>query len=124
MNTFQKRDTRRELRILDRTYSIDFGRDDITLVLRKVQMELEKIQRKPEVSGSDNPYFMGLMNEEKKVLKEAIGEILGCSNEVASIFEVDDTIILHRDIYTYLVEEYMKVLQTKSPYVVERIERI
>lgn len=124
MYTFQKRETKRELRILEKTYVVDFGKDDITLILKKVQAELAKIQERTNVNSDDVTCFIELIIEEKRILKEAIGEFLGCPNEVISLFESDDTIILHRDIYTFLVEEYMKVLQTKSPYDVERIERV
>ncbi|WP_304509672.1 hypothetical protein [Anaerotignum sp.] len=123
MNTFQKRDTKRELRILEKIYSVDFGRDDITFILKKVQAELEKIQEKAKDNSNDVTCFE-IIKKEKSVLKEAIGEFLGSPGEVVSLFESDDTIILHRDIYTFLVEEYMKVLQTKSPYDAERIERV
>lgn len=121
MSTFQKRETKREVKILDQWYAVDFGRDAIAFAFKKVQEELLKIEEKARGDLEQAERFIEMMNEEKALLKEAIGEILGCPTKVEAIFSKDDTVVLHRDIYTFLVEEYIQVMKTKSPYDVERI---
>ena len=122
MRTFQKRETKREVKILGQGYTVDFGRDTIALILRRVREELEKIEEKDRVDLGQADRFLEIMEEEKAVLKAAIGEILDLPEQVDAIFVDDDTAVLHRDVYTFLVEEYIEVMKPKSPYDVERIE--
>ncbi len=122
MSVFQKRETKREVIILGEGYCVDFGKDAIALIFKRVQEELEKIGEKDRGNLGQTKRFHEMQNEEKAVLKRAIGEILDCPAKVQGIFQGEDTLVLHRDIYTYLVEEYMGVMKTKSPYAVERIE--
>lgn len=122
MSTFIKRETRREIHILGQSYTVDFGRDAIALIFRRVQGELEQIEKKySDHLGQPQP-FIEMQLQEKAVLKRAIEEILGCLDENNTFLQGEDTIVLHRDIYTYLVEEYIDVMRKKSPYDVERIE--
>ncbi|WP_352400932.1 hypothetical protein [Anaerotignum sp.] len=122
MSTFQKRETMRELRILGKWYSVDFGKDSIALTLRRVQEKLEEIEKKERGSLGQAQLFTQMMEEEKALLKEAIGEILGDGQDISHIFETDDTAVMHRDVYTFLVEEYIQVMRGYSPYDLERIE--
>ncbi|MDD4843783.1 MAG: hypothetical protein PHU31_05570 [Anaerotignum sp.] len=122
MSAFQKRETKREVIILGQGYLVDFGKDAIALIFKRVQEELEKIAEKDRGNLGQTERFHEMQNEEKVVLKRAIGEVVDCPHGVQEIFQGDDTIVLHRDIYTYLLEEYMGVMKTKSPYAVERIE--
>lgn len=122
MGTFLKRETKREISILGQKYTVDFGRDHLAFIFKRVQVELGQIEKKDRGDLGQEACFYEMQNEEKAVLKGAIEEILDCSNEELSIFEDEDTIVLHRDVYTYLVEEYIDVMKTKSPYTIERIE--
>ncbi|WP_312060072.1 hypothetical protein [Anaerotignum sp.] len=122
MGTFLKRETKREIFILGHKYTVDFGRDHLAFIFKRVQVELGQIEKKDRGDLGQEVCFYEMQNEEKAVLKGAIEEILDCSNEELSIFEDEDTIVLHRDIYTYLVEEYINVMKTRSPYTIERIE--
>lgn len=122
MDTFLKRETKREIFILGQKYTVDFGRDHLAFIFKRVQVELGQIEKKDRGDLGQEACLYEMQNEEKAVLKGAIEEILDCSNEELSIFEDDDTIVLHRDIYTYLVEEYINVMKTRSPYTIERIE--
>ncbi|WMI80350.1 hypothetical protein [Anaerotignum sp. MB30-C6] len=122
MGTFQTRETKREVEILGRRYLVDFGRDTIAFVLRRVQEEFRKNQEKDRDGLGQTEGFAEMLNEEKALLKEAIGEILGCPQEADAIFAGNDTAVLHRDVYTFLVEEYIQVMRKKSSYDVERIE--
>ena len=122
MNTFIKRETKREIHILGQGYNVDFGRDIIPFVFKRVQGELEQIEKKGRGNLGQLQCFIELQKEEKAVLKRAIDEILDCLDGDHAILQDEDTIVLHRDIYTYLVEEYIDVMREKSPYDVERIE--
>lgn len=122
MSTFLKRETKREISILGQNYTVDFGRDHLAFIFKSVQVALEKIEKKDPGDLDQEECFNEMQDEEKAVLKRAIEEILDCPKEVNSIFKGEDTIVLHRDIYTYLVEEYLDVMKTKSPYNIERIE--
>lgn len=122
MSSFLRRETKRQVHILGQGYTVDFGRDAIALIFKKVHGEFEQIKKKDRGDLGQAECFHEMQNEEKAVLKRAIGEILDCSEGVHNIFQGEDTIVLHRDIYTYLVEEYIDVMRKKSPYDVERIE--
>ncbi|MDD3394811.1 MAG: hypothetical protein EOM28_00950 [Clostridia bacterium] len=122
MSTFLKRETSREICILGQWYTVDFGRDATAFILRRVHEELKAIEKKDRGDFEQAERFVEMANEEKATLKRAIEEILDCPNEAAAIFQEDDTIVLHRDIYTFLVEKYIDVMKIKSPYDVERIE--
>lgn len=122
MATFQKRETVKEIKILEQWYSVDFGKDSIALVLRRVQEELENIEEKERGSLGQAECFADMMKEEKTLLKKAIGEILGDPEGVSHIFAADDTVVMHRDVYTFLVAEYIQVMRGCSPYDIERIE--
>jgi hypothetical protein len=122
MSTFLKRETKREISILGQKYTVDFGRDHLAFIFKRVQVELGQIEKKDRGNLGQEECFYEMQNEEKVVLKRAIEEILDCQKEKVFIFKKDDTIVFHRDIYTYLVEEYIDVMKTKSPYTIERIE--
>lgn len=124
MSTFQKRETKREVSILGQWYTVDFGKDTTAFILKRVQEELAVIEKKDRGDFGQAEHFIEMANEEKAALKRAIEEILDSPKEAQVIFQEDDSIVLHRDIYTFLVEEYIDVMKTKSPYDVERIEGI
>ncbi len=122
MSTFLKRETKREIHILGQGYTVDFGGDAVALIFKRVQGELEQIEKRDRGDLGQLQCFIEMQTEEKAVLKRAIDEILDCLDGDHDILQGEDTIVLHRDIYTYLVEEYMDVMKKKSPYDVERIE--
>lgn len=122
MSIFVKRKTKREISVLGQKYTVDFGRDHLAFIFKRVQVALGQIEKKDRGDLDQDECFCEIQNEEKAVLKGAIKEILDCQEEEFLIFQEDDTIVLHRDIYTYLVEEYIDVMKTKSPYTIERIE--
>lgn len=121
MSTFQKRKTSREVEILGQRYLVDFGRDNIPSVFKQVQEGIKKIQQE-EASYLGQAHFDVKINSEKELLKKAIGEIILSSETTQTMLDDEDTLVLHRDIYAFLVEEYIEVMSKKSPYDIERIE--
>ncbi len=120
MSTFQKRVTTREVNFCGKGYTVDFGKDETAVVFQRVQEGLTRMQEKNRDGFTASEKLLCVQQEEKALLKKAIGEILCCADEAG--FSVEkDSLILYRDMYAYLAMEYIRVMQAKSPYSIERI---
>lgn len=115
MSRFEKRNTSREIEICGNTYNVDFGRDEMTVMIQNSSSDLNVLER-----SGDN--IATIIEKQKDVLKKFINEILGNPKAADEIFKEDNTAVLHRDIYTFLVSQYTEVMTEESPYSPKRIK--
>lgn len=115
MNRFEKRNTVREIEIFGNTYNVDFGRDEITAMIQNSSNDLNVLEKSAENVST-------IIEKQKDVLKKFINEILGNPKATDQIFKDDNTAVLHRDIYTFLVSQYTEVMTEESPYSPKRIK--
>lgn len=114
MKTFVKRNTVREISILEWEFAVDFGRDEIPLILQEVQTEIVCLGEEDK----EKAFF-----RQKEIFRQAIFRILEETPQAQALLEEQQTAIFYRDLYRFLIEVYMEVMRTDSPYAPERIER-
>ncbi|HBF65534.1 MAG TPA: hypothetical protein DDW34_07040 [Clostridium sp.] len=115
MNRFEKRNTVREIEILGNTYQVDFGRDETPLIFQEVAKESNAVATR----GNDS---VAILSEQKAIFKNAICDIVGDPYAADQIFKADNTVVLHSDVYTFLVNQYTEVMTEESPYSPKRIK--
>lgn len=118
---FIKKNRKVDLDIDGHVFTVDFSRDEIPSVIKGMNDKTMEIEER--FKGEKNA-DQKILEEEKKLFKGVINELL--QNETAAdvIFQEDDTAIYHADVYTFLVEEYTKTIsQPLSTYDPNRAER-
>lgn len=116
MSRFQKRQTVRTLEILDNTFEVDFGKDEIPLIFQEVAEESKNI-------GGEKGEHAAILDKQKAVFKTAINNIIGNTEAADQIFKEDNSAILHSDVYTFLVNQYTEVMTEESPYSPKRLNQ-
>lgn len=118
---FIKKNRKVDLDIDGHVFTADFSRDEIPSIIKGMNDKTTEIEER--FKGEKNADTK-VLEEEKKLFKGVINELL--QNETAAdvIFQEDDTAIYHADVYTFLVEEYTKAIsQQLSAYDPNRVER-
>ncbi|WMI81846.1 hypothetical protein [Anaerotignum sp. MB30-C6] len=123
MNRFQKRQTVREVEILGNTYEVDFGRDEILLILQRQQDATIQADAKERGDLSSEDKLKERMKEQKEIYKIAINDILGVPTASGQIFAEDNTSIFHADVFAFLSRKYTEVMTEESPYSPKRLNQ-
>ncbi len=121
MNRFQKRQTVREVEILGNTYEVDFGRDEILLILQRQQDATIQADAKDRGDLSAEDKLRERIQEQKEIFEIAINDILGVPTASEQIFAEDNTSIFHADVFTFLSQKYTEVMTEESPYSPKRL---
>lgn len=123
-NKFVRRNTKVELDIEGNLFTVDFGRDGIPRIVADLHEGVKAIES--QLQGVTDPVKQEEMGLEKTkaLFRKAINALLEDDTASDRIFKNDDSSSFHGDVYTFLVEEYAKMVnQIKQEYSPNRAER-
>ena len=122
MNTFVRRSTVKEIEIEGNSFSVDYGRDEIGAVVRKLEADTLAAQEKYK-NVSDVVEREGLViREQKRLFREAIDFFLG-DGASAKIFCENDNQVFYSDVYLFIIKGHADTISKNSPLVPNRAQR-
>lgn len=122
MKKFVKRDTVREVEIANNKFKVDFGKDHIRFVFQRVAEESQNVANAIEKGLSPEDEYNAVVEANKKIFEKAINDIIGEITASEKIFAEDKSAVFHADVYTFLVEQFMEVINAESPYNPKRVK--
>ena len=112
---FIKRNTKVTLDINEHIFTVDFGRDNLAAVFAELSAQVKAIETKYKDDIDHRKRGEKVLNEQKRLFKAAINEILQDNTASDILFQEDDSGVYHADIYTFLVDEYTKSVRQRVP---------
>lgn len=122
MNKFVKRTTVRDIEIAGNKFEVDFGKDHIRFVFQRVAEESQNVVNAIEKGLSPEDEYNAVVEANKKIFEKAINDIIGDIGASEKIFQEDKSAVFHADVYTFLVEQFMEVINAESPYNPKRVK--
>lgn len=122
MKKFVKRTTVRDIEIADNKFNVDFGKDHIRFVFQRVAEESQNVANTVEKGLSPEDEYNAVVEANKKIFEKAINDIIGDITASEKIFQEDKSAVFHADVYTFLVEQFMEVINAESPYSPKRVK--
>ena len=122
MQKFTRRNTMRTLEIEGNIFEVDFGRDEISLAIKKLEVDAVAVQEAFNNITDVGKREQAIIAEQKRLYRETIDCILGVGAS-EKIFRDGDSQVFYADVYLFIVKGFTDANTSNAPHASNKAQR-